>query len=117
MLVPSAPSLIREQSHPEVYLVFGGMKLWITSPPELFALGFDWSRVQVVPDGTLDAWPRATLGPFGITAASDVMFGDPASAGDSANNLKDSRAIIMRNILVAGWLVAAPSRNRTFATE
>ncbi len=46
-------SVVREASSAPVYLIFGGAKFWIPSPAELFALGFTWSDVQVLPDGSL----------------------------------------------------------------
>lgn len=42
-------TLVREWNRPEVYVVYGGAKFWIPDPPTLFALGFDWSRVGVIP--------------------------------------------------------------------
>jgi hypothetical protein len=45
--------LVRETSHPEVYLMAGGAKFWVPSPTELTALGRDFSQVQVLNDGAL----------------------------------------------------------------
>ena len=42
-------TVVREWNRPEVYVVYGGAKFWIPDPPTLFALGFDWSRVGVIP--------------------------------------------------------------------
>lgn len=50
-------SLYREQSRPEVYVIYGGAKFWIPSPEELAALGFTWAQVKVVPDGSLVSVP------------------------------------------------------------
>jgi hypothetical protein len=44
-------TLVREQNRPEIYVVYGGAKFWIPDPPTLFRLGFDWSRVSVIPPG------------------------------------------------------------------
>jgi hypothetical protein len=44
-------TVVREWNRPEVYVVYGGAKFWIPDPPTLFALGFDWSRVGVIPPG------------------------------------------------------------------
>lgn len=46
-------SVVKEQTDPRVYVIYGRAKFWITSPDELFALGFDWSVVQTLPDGSL----------------------------------------------------------------
>lgn len=48
---PADGTLLREADRPEVYVVYGGAKFWIPNPETLFALGFDWSRVKVVPSG------------------------------------------------------------------
>jgi hypothetical protein len=50
-------SLRKEDSKPQVYLIQGGMKRWITSPQVLFAFGKSWSDVRVVPDGALNSLP------------------------------------------------------------
>jgi hypothetical protein len=52
--LPSTPAdgtLVREYNDPRVFVVFGGAKFWIPDPPTLFALGFDWTRVRVIPSG------------------------------------------------------------------
>ena len=46
---PVDGTVVREWNRPEVYVVYGGAKFWIPDPPTLFALGFDWSRVGVIP--------------------------------------------------------------------
>ena len=76
MISYSRVALMREQSHAEVYFVYGGAKFWIQNPGALAALGFDWSKVQVVPDGTLAALPAKPLDTTDAVKASDVFF-DP----------------------------------------
>jgi hypothetical protein len=49
--IPADFTLVREWNRPEVYVVFGGAKFRIPDPPTLFALGFDWSMVRVIPAG------------------------------------------------------------------
>ena len=49
--IPADFTLAREWNRPEVYLVFGGAKFRIPDPPTLFALGYDWSMVRVIPAG------------------------------------------------------------------
>lgn len=53
--------LYREQSTPEVYVIHDGAKVWIPTPDALFNMGYDWSRVQVVPDGTLAPFQKITI--------------------------------------------------------
>ncbi len=49
--IPADFTLVREWNRPEVYVVFGGAKFRIPDPPTLFALGFDWSMVRLIPAG------------------------------------------------------------------
>jgi hypothetical protein len=54
--LPSAPvdfTLLRELNRPEVYVVYGRAKFWITSPARLRSLGFNFGQVHIVPDGAL----------------------------------------------------------------
>lgn len=45
--------LYRENSRPEVYVIYGRAKFWIPNPDVFNAMGFSWSSVRVVPDGSL----------------------------------------------------------------
>jgi hypothetical protein len=52
--MPSTPAdgtLVREWGRPEVYVVYGGAKFSIPDPDMLWALGFNWSDVRVIPSG------------------------------------------------------------------
>lgn len=49
--IPADFTLVREWNRPEVYVVFGGAGFQIPDPPTLFALGYDWSMVRVIPAG------------------------------------------------------------------
>ena len=51
--LPVDGTLVREWNRPEVYVIYGGGRFHIPDPPTLFALGFDWSRVGVIPPGGL----------------------------------------------------------------
>jgi hypothetical protein len=56
--VPAAPAadgtLIKETSHPEVYIVYGGAKFYIPSWDQFTAMGLDPNAIQVIPDGSLN---------------------------------------------------------------
>jgi len=39
----------------------GERKVWIPTPDALRVMGYDWSQVRVVPDGTLQGYPRFNL--------------------------------------------------------
>ncbi len=112
MIVPWRPALMRETSHPEVYLVYGGTKFWIQSPEALFALGFDWSKVQVIPDGTLDSCNRQTLDSTLAVKPSDVFWNargsifDPTADPYQAMMSKDPASIVHKNVIIAGWLAS-----------
>jgi hypothetical protein len=52
--LPSTPAdgtLVREWDRPEVYVTYGGAKFWIPDADTFYALGFDGSRVRVIPPG------------------------------------------------------------------
>jgi hypothetical protein len=110
MIPYSRVALMREQSSPKVYFVYGGFRFWIQSPAALSALGFDWSKVQVVPDGTLSALPERTFDTTSPVKASDVFFQSAVSipfiAPDPYEPMmsKNPANIIRKNIVVAGWL-------------
>lgn len=114
----SRVALMREQSNPKVYFVYGGFKFWIQNPAALFALGFDWSKVQVVPDGTLIDLPEKTFDTTSPVKASDVFFqagvSVPFVAPDPYESMmsKNPANIIRKNIVVAGWLTDPGSFGR-----
>src|SRR5262245_34589161 len=51
--LPRDGTLLKEFSHPEVYVFYRGAKLHITSPAVLYQAGFTWNDVHGIPDGTL----------------------------------------------------------------
>jgi hypothetical protein len=63
----------REKSTPEVYLISAGKKIWVPNPPALFLMGFNWSNVVVVPDGTLNAYPRFNIPSSSLTPGSLIF--------------------------------------------
>jgi hypothetical protein len=54
---PADSTLLRERSSPRVYVTFGGRPFWIPTPEVFALLGFDWSRVRIIPDGSLANLP------------------------------------------------------------
>jgi hypothetical protein len=74
--------LYRETSHGEVYIIHQGKKVWIPTPDALFAMGHDWSQVSIVPDGTLNNYPRFNI-PSSSATPGSLIF-PPVS--DSAGN-------------------------------
>jgi hypothetical protein len=67
-------ALAKEASRPEVYLVVGDTKFWITDPVEFADLGFMWSKVRTVPDGALAHLTQKSLRAGPATRPSDVFF-------------------------------------------
>ena len=56
-------SVVREQSAPEVYAVTLNplRRIWVPTPDALFAMGYDWSQVEVVADGSLNGLTRINI--------------------------------------------------------
>src|SRR5262249_38888472 len=54
-------ALVKEQTGPEVYVVYGGRKWWIPSEQTLFGMNYHWEEVREVPDGTLAGLPRENV--------------------------------------------------------
>jgi hypothetical protein len=109
-------SLVKEQSKPEVYFICGGVKLWIPSPEEFNAVGFDWAKIQVVPDGALNAYRLQNFSaPFSTIKPSDVFF-DCGKDFDTISGRWHygclfSINLIRKNVVVAGWLTGPPFVN------
>jgi hypothetical protein len=57
-LVTPDGTLLKEQSNPAVYVVYGGAKFHIPSEEEFLALGFAWEAIRVEPDGALVSLPN-----------------------------------------------------------
>ena len=104
-------SLVRESSSPAVYLVVGDKKFWVESPAEMSVLGFEWGKVRVVSDHSLDHLTERRLNAPPRVRPSEVFF-DCGNDYDSIDgkhyfNCKESACIVHREVLVAGWLVNA----------
>jgi len=101
-------ALVREASHPAVYLVVGDTKFWIVDEAEFDALGFGWSKVRVVEDGALVHLSENRLHAPPRMRPSDVFF-DCGENFDSITgrwmfNCQSSASLVQRDVLVAGWL-------------
>jgi hypothetical protein len=122
-------SLVREESSAKVYFVCGGKKLWIPSTADFDAAGFDWGKVQVVPDGALNAYQADLFSAPAKIKPSDVFFdcgdaysnwwGPPAYVGRWHPNCKESRYLVRKDVVVAGWLTAGtiPEVNKVDGVE
>ncbi|MEW1807540.1 hypothetical protein [Pseudarthrobacter sp. NPDC080039] len=95
-----------------MFLVVGDekqTKFHVRSMDDFRQLGFDWSKLQIVPDGSLDSAVRFEMGPVSPAGSrpSDVFF-EPAEPGQNdaneGNNCKDPNAVVQHNVLVAGWV-------------
>ena len=111
-------ALAREASNPKVYLVVGDSRLWINSPAEFESLGFQWSKVLVVEDGSLSDLIEKPLQAGPPTHPSSVFFdcGDDYDAVDGKHyrNCQHSSHCVHRlgethtDVLLAGWLDNLP---------
>jgi hypothetical protein len=103
-------SLVREQSNAAIYLIVGNTKFWISDPNEFSTLGFDWSKVRILVDGTLAGYTEQRLHAAPATRPSDVFFdcGDvrnqPIWFGTFYGNCKPSSSIVRKDVLIAGWI-------------
>jgi len=98
-------SLVKEQSRPEVYFILGGMKFPIWTAIEFDAMGFNWAKVQVVHDGTLNAYPsKPFANPNSNIKPSDVFFDGADNDRRFARMSKDPASIVGKNVMLAGWL-------------
>jgi len=50
---PANGTLVRERTHPEIYVVHGGKAFLIPSSDVFNALGLDWNAVKPIPDGSV----------------------------------------------------------------
>lgn len=48
--MPGDGDLVRGANTPEVYVIWGGARLWIPSPEEFNAMGYDWGKIMVISD-------------------------------------------------------------------
>lgn len=109
-------SLVRERSDPAVYLIVGDTKFRIEDTAEFAALGMRWERVRIVSDGSLQGFRESRLhAPPGVRP-SDVFFdcreSYDAIDGKYYSNCCSSKHLVRKDILIAGWLSAAPYFNR-----
>ena len=84
-------ALLREQSHPEVYVVFGHARFHISSPEEMTALGYNWGQVKVVPDGSTA--PLARVPDAGTLLRERAGTVTWVSTGDALRSLGTSDAV------------------------
>jgi hypothetical protein len=70
---PVNGGLYKEVSHPEIFAVQGGKKVWIPTPDAFNAMGFNWGAVQTVPDGDLNSLPRFDIPSTSATPGSLIF--------------------------------------------
>jgi len=110
-------ALVKEQSSAPVYLLYSGRLFWIPSPTDFDAMGFDWSKVQTMPDGSLANIPRLPFNYLGVNGIAVPLPSDPKNFDLPENtpwktskdsvlslNCKDPMARVAQHILMAGWL-------------
>jgi hypothetical protein len=65
--------LVKEESNPKVYFIGDGKKVWIPTPDALFAMGYSFENVLVVPDGASEAFPEVKIDSASPTPGSLVF--------------------------------------------
>src|SRR5204862_6422372 len=63
----------KECSKPEIFLIYKGRKIYIPTQDALYAMWYQWSDVNVVPDGALDNYPRYNIESASLTPSSLVF--------------------------------------------
>ena len=100
--------LYREVSKPEVYVIQDGKKVWIPTPDALFAMGYKWSDIQVVPDGKLNAFPRLDIPSSSQTPGSLVFPPAPPKHFALASTPRAVKLFSQGKVIqlteVRGWL-------------
>jgi hypothetical protein len=106
-------SLVREASSPAIYLVVGDTKFWIIDEPEFNALGFRWSSVRMVPDGSLLHLTERRLHAAPRVRPSDVFFDcwpvgrkpiEEDLWGTWHWNCQVRSSCVRPDVVIAGWL-------------
>jgi hypothetical protein len=58
-VVPRDSTLLRQLSHPEVYIIRNGRKVHIPNEDEFNRAGLHWNAIRIVPDGGTSSIPSA----------------------------------------------------------
>lgn len=100
--------LYREASAPEVYVIQNGSKIWIPTPDALFAMGYHWGNVKVVPDGKLGAYPRFNI-PSSSPTPGSLIFPPNGTSHFPLKGIPNAISVMSqgREIQIAemrGWL-------------
>ena len=97
-------TLVRETSHPEVYLAYGKNKFHVASPERMAAMGLRWDKVEVVPDGSLTDLATSELGTE-QTRPSQVFFSNNLANEPVPGWMnKDTQTKVSDDVLLAGWI-------------
>ena len=106
-------ALVKEQTAPEVYVVYGGRKWWIPTEQTLCGMNYHWEEVRVVADGTLADLPRENVisdGPVpGVAPTPSSVIWPPGSTGRNSTAAPGTRFLRslchdLRLITVRGWI-------------
>jgi hypothetical protein len=100
--------LAREQSHAEVYVVDTNQKFWIPTPAALLGMGYNWTDVQVVADGSLAALPTVSADSISPTPPS-LMYPPDGAGRHFPVDLPTAKHIVsagkqVRLVELRGWL-------------
>jgi len=106
-------ALLREQSRPEVYVMYSGKKIWVPTTDAFRAMGLSWDNVQVVPDGSLASLPTAEIESASPTPES-LVFPPPSPKWLPRTDLAGTTRIVsqgveVRLIELRGWILNVSS--------
>lgn len=111
-------SLLKEQSRPEVYVIYSGRKYHVPNPYTLDAMGLDSGSMVVVPDGSLSAVP--TIPPIGLTPTStpgSLVYPPDGSKWHARTDIPGTRLRSggkeVRVVELRGWLRALAAGAKT----
>ncbi len=65
--------LYRERTAPEIYVIHDGKKVHVPTADALIGMGYNWSMVEVVPDGALNNFPCVKI-PSASKTPSSLIF-------------------------------------------
>lgn len=85
----------KETSWPQVYVIHSGKKIHIPTQSALFSMGYTWADVQVVPDGTLKAYPRFNI-PSNSSTPGSLLYPPNRKAWFPLQGIPGSTRVVSR---------------------
>jgi hypothetical protein len=112
--IPLDGTVLRDRLGPEVYVAYSGKLFHIPTPDALFAMGLNWSRVRVVPSGSLASLPKVGTDSGSPPGTPGSLVYPPTPprhqplTGVSGSTRVLSQGQELRIIELRGWLYPVP---------